>query len=129
MDFETLLREDPDHVIEYLANRGTKLLGTFVTEARAPAGKLACTCVIVSHAAVEVVHRRAVHCQQCCSSARGAVWLNLADFVGHLSGSVSRHTRTPLTLAVCCPGRHPLVVTCWKPLRPYAGHGGAAAAA
>lgn len=34
MDFETLLREDPDHVIEYLANRGTKLLGTFITEAR-----------------------------------------------------------------------------------------------
>ena len=34
MDFETLLREDPDHVIEYLANRGTKLLGTFITEVR-----------------------------------------------------------------------------------------------
>ena len=34
MDFETLLREDPDHVIEYLANRGTKLLGAFITEAR-----------------------------------------------------------------------------------------------
>lgn len=82
MDFETLLREDPDHVIEYLANRGTKLLGTFVTEARAPAGKPACTCVIVSRAAVEVVQRRAAYCQQCCSSALGAVWLNLTDFVG-----------------------------------------------
>jgi hypothetical protein len=34
VDFETLLREDPDHVIEYLANRGTQLLGTFITEVR-----------------------------------------------------------------------------------------------
>jgi hypothetical protein len=34
VDFETLLRDDPDHVIEYLANRGTKLLGTFITEVR-----------------------------------------------------------------------------------------------
>jgi hypothetical protein len=37
VDFETLLREDPDHVIEYLANRGTKLLGTFITEVHAAA--------------------------------------------------------------------------------------------
>lgn len=32
VDFEQLLRNDPDHVIEYLANKGTKMLGSFVTE-------------------------------------------------------------------------------------------------
>lgn len=32
IDFEQLLQYDPDHVIEYLATKGTKLLGSFVTE-------------------------------------------------------------------------------------------------
>lgn len=32
MDFEQLLQDDPDHVISYLASKGTRLLGTFVTE-------------------------------------------------------------------------------------------------
>ena len=32
-DFESILLRNPDHVIEYIANQGTRLLGTFVTEA------------------------------------------------------------------------------------------------
>ncbi len=35
-DFEDLLHRAPDHVIEYLATRGTRQLGTFYTEASTP---------------------------------------------------------------------------------------------
>ncbi len=34
VDFEQLLQRDPDHVIQYLADKGTKQLGSFITEVR-----------------------------------------------------------------------------------------------
>lgn len=34
MTFRELLAHDPDHVVDHLAERGTRLLGTFITEVR-----------------------------------------------------------------------------------------------
>lgn len=34
VDFEDLLRLKPDYVISYLADKGTRKLGTFITEVR-----------------------------------------------------------------------------------------------